>query len=192
MLGRQEEVERLLAEDPQKIHARGAHGIPLLAHAALSGNVDLARLLVSRGAREGMSYALSNAVNRGDPGMTRWLLENGAPDLQWKNYQGKTALEIAVDRGFSEIAGLLGKYQAMDQPESKADLFAHPSLGASALEELLGSQSEGQLTVAVLPDVSIRITCPPGDLGVEDCSPAAASLALPPCRWKTIAGQKPG
>src|SRR6185369_9343473 len=40
MLGRRDEVQRLLAEDPARIHARGAHAIPLLAHADLSGKAE--------------------------------------------------------------------------------------------------------------------------------------------------------
>jgi hypothetical protein len=37
-----------------------------------------------------------------------WLLAHAAPDLAWKNYQGKTALDVARERGFSEIEALLG------------------------------------------------------------------------------------
>lgn len=107
MLGRQDDVESWLDQDPSLINAVGAHGIPLMAHAALSGNVALASLLAQRGAREGMSFALSNAVSRGHREMVRWLLENGAPDLSWLNFQGKTPLAIAVERGDEDMATLL-------------------------------------------------------------------------------------
>ncbi len=107
MLGRRVAVEQLLREDPVRIGTQGAHGIPLMAHAALSGDVALAKMLKERGAREGSSMALSNAVTKGHLEMARWLLEAAEPDLTWKNYQGKTALELAVEGKHEEIAGLL-------------------------------------------------------------------------------------
>ena len=110
MLGLKEDVEHFLMEDPASIHATGAHGIPLLTHAALSGDVELMQLIFQRGARDGMSPALINAVNKGHVGMTRWILENGEPDVGLKNFQGKTPLEIAVERGDSEIAEMLRSY----------------------------------------------------------------------------------
>ena len=112
MRGRKDDVLRLLSQDPGLIHARGAHAIPLLAHAALSGDVVLARMLHERGAREGESFALSLAVTKGHIEMARWLLENGTPDLSWTNYDGKTALMIAGEAGNSAIVALLQNYGA--------------------------------------------------------------------------------
>jgi hypothetical protein len=89
MLGRKADVERMLNEDPRAIDARGAHGIPLMPHAAMSGNVELAKMLYERGATTSTSHALSNAVMHGDARMARWLLENAKPDLSWKSYEGK-------------------------------------------------------------------------------------------------------
>lgn len=112
MLGRQSDVERLLAEDPQRIHATGAHGIPLISHAALSGNVPLAQMLFERGAHEGMSLALGNAVTKGHLDMARWILENGNPDLGWKNYEGKTPLMIASETVNDSMVELLRSFGA--------------------------------------------------------------------------------
>jgi ankyrin repeat protein len=114
MLGRQAEVERQLQENPAKIDLSGAHGIPLLTHAALSGDVALVEMLTRRGATEGVSSALSMAVNKGHLDMTQWLLENKSPDLGWKNYEEKTALTIATERGNTEIADLLRKHGATE------------------------------------------------------------------------------
>ena len=107
MLGRQPDVERMLAENPALINAHGAHGIPLMAHAALSGNVHLAQVLLEHGAYNEFSFALSNAVSKGYLGMARWLLENGNPDLSWKNHEGKDVLTIAIERGDDAIIALL-------------------------------------------------------------------------------------
>jgi ankyrin repeat protein len=97
MLGRRDDVERLLADDPQRIQERGAHGITLMSHVALSGNVPLARMLFERGAHEDMSMALGNAVTKGHLEMARWIIENGNPDLTWTNYEGKTLLTLATE-----------------------------------------------------------------------------------------------
>jgi ankyrin repeat protein len=112
MLGQQQDVERFLQEDPANIHAKGAHGISLLTHAALSGDVALVEMLFQRGANTGASFALNLAVQKGDVEMTRWLLENGAPNLEWKNFQDKSALEIAAENGSTEIAEMLKQHGA--------------------------------------------------------------------------------
>lgn len=41
MLGRKNHVETVLTERPDRVNATGAHGIPLLTHAGLSGNIGL-------------------------------------------------------------------------------------------------------------------------------------------------------
>jgi ankyrin repeat protein len=112
MLGRTQLVAGMLEKDPGLIAARGAHGIPLLAHAALSGDVGLVKMLVERGARDGLDEALSNAVSFGYADLVRWLLENTHPDLGWKDFQGRTALEIATASGNAAIAGLLRRHAA--------------------------------------------------------------------------------
>ncbi|MGH2405068.1 MAG: ankyrin repeat domain-containing protein [bacterium] len=112
MLGRRQEVERLLDADPAAIHATGAHGIPLLAHAALSGDAGLVEGLFRRGAHAGVSYALHTAVARGHERAARWLLENGRPDLAWANFEGKTALTVATERGLEALADLLREHGA--------------------------------------------------------------------------------
>jgi hypothetical protein len=112
MLGQQEKVEQFLQQDANAIKANGAHGIPLLTHAALSGKVELVEMLSQRGATSGSSLALSLAVGKGDVAMSRWLLENTSPDLQFQNYQGKTALEIATEQGNTEIADLVKAHGA--------------------------------------------------------------------------------
>ena len=112
MLGRWEEVARALAADPAAVHSRGAHGIPLLCHAAFSGDVALVASLYEAGARDGDTMALANAVAVGAKGVAAWLLENADPDLAWTNWQGRTALDVALERGDEATAALLSSYGA--------------------------------------------------------------------------------
>jgi len=112
MLGRTAEVQALLQNDPRLVAARGAHGIPLLAHAALSGDVNLVRMLFVAGAQDGRELALHNALAAGQADLVRWLLENAHPDLGWKNYAGKTALTVAAELGRTDLAELLRRHGA--------------------------------------------------------------------------------
>ena len=114
MLGRKDHVELLLAQDPDKIHAKGAHGIPLLPHAGFGRNLELVQFLVARGAMAGLSPALHNAMSRGDIRIVAWLLDNTKPDLGWKNFQGKTALKVAEELRVGEIARLLREHGAVE------------------------------------------------------------------------------
>jgi len=107
MLGRTREIDAILSEHPEKIHERGAHGIPLLAHAALGGKSELVKTLFERGATEGSSFAMHNAVSRGYQDMAKWLLENAKPDVNWRNYEGKTALTVAQERKDEPMVSLL-------------------------------------------------------------------------------------
>jgi ankyrin repeat protein len=110
MLGRKEIVERMLDEDPSLIEARGAHGIPLMPHAAMSNNLELAKMLFERGATSGMSHALGNAVMHGDAGMARWILQTGQADLHWKDYEGRSLAVIARSTGKREMIDLLDEH----------------------------------------------------------------------------------
>jgi ankyrin repeat protein len=112
MLGRKDVVERMLDEDPSRIEARGAHGIPLMPHAAMSSNLELAQMLFERGATGGMSHALGNAVMHGDDRMARWILETGQADLAWKDYEGKSLVTIAQGTGKREMVELLRQHGA--------------------------------------------------------------------------------
>lgn len=112
MLGRTDEIERLLQEKPERINENGAHRISLLAHAALSGDISLVESLFKRGAVSGASFALSLAVMMNDEAMARWLLEHASPDLTWKNYQEKTVLQIATDNGNTAMVELLRSHGA--------------------------------------------------------------------------------
>jgi len=114
MLGREAEVKHRLDDDPREVNAVGAHGIPLLPHAVWSGNLELVQLVFARGATTGANLALHNSVTKGNPEVTKWILENAKPDVNSKNFQGKTPLSAARDRKNEKIIQILVKHGAVE------------------------------------------------------------------------------
>jgi ankyrin repeat protein len=111
MLGRQEDVAAFLAEDPALINSGGAHGIPLLFHAALSGDVSLLEFLVERGNTQEADEALHIAAASGDVPLAQWFLARNA-DVTALNFQNMTPLQVAEANEQAEIAALLRQHGA--------------------------------------------------------------------------------
>jgi uncharacterized protein len=114
MLGMRDYVERRLNADPRDVSAMGAHGIPLLPHAVWSDNLPLVQRVFERGAKSGATLALHNAVSRGNYEIVRWLVENAAPDIRAKNFQGKSPLMVATERNNDRIMVLLKEHGAAE------------------------------------------------------------------------------
>lgn len=107
MLGDERRVEEFLKQDPALARAKGSHGYPVLYHAALSGNTRIADLLKQYGGGEGKEFALHAAVLSGNSDMVNWLLANGVQDVNMPNYENKTPLTVALERGYFDIADML-------------------------------------------------------------------------------------
>lgn len=114
MLGRTADVAKFIETDVSQANAHGAHRIPILFHAALSGDTDLTNLLLDAGCNEGFDDSLHAAIMYGHAEMVDWLLAHGASDLQVLNYEGKTPLMKAVELGHSTIAEILRKRGAVE------------------------------------------------------------------------------
>lgn len=110
MLGDAEQVARCLEADPAQAVAKGAHGIPVMYHAALSGKPEVAEMLVAHGGGEGTDHALHAAVSFGHLDMVCWLLENGAQNVNVLNFNNETPLKVALTNGHTEIADLLREH----------------------------------------------------------------------------------
>lgn len=108
MLGLKEEVAAYLDESPELVNGNGVHGISLLYHAALSGNVALVEMLAERGNTQSPDMPLLGAVGYGRYDMVQWLLNRSA-DTTITNFQNKTALQIAQDRQDEALIALLTK-----------------------------------------------------------------------------------
>lgn len=120
MLGLKDEIRDMLTDDPQLVNATGAHNIPLMFYPTLYGHIDIADLLYQAGApinqpeAEGGSQSpLHGAVMFDQVEMTRWLLDHDANPYA-VDFEGKTALERAEDKGSEKIAELLRPFFAVD------------------------------------------------------------------------------
>jgi ankyrin repeat protein len=109
MLGDLAAVEGFLAAEPGLAVRPGVHGISLLFHAALSGNVELAEFVVAAGAAPD-DQALHAAARFDRLDVTRWLLARGVADVNVKNFEGKTPVQVAEERGFAAVAGILREH----------------------------------------------------------------------------------
>lgn len=116
MRGDRAAVTRMLAEDPDRIHERGAHDFALLWYSVIGGgDVELARLLLDRGARVEDQHhlgttALHWAVLRGPIAMVELFLESGADvNRVGRKFRasGDTPLALARRAGQPAIARLL-------------------------------------------------------------------------------------
>lgn len=114
MLGRLDDVNAFLQQDHALANARGAHGITVMFHAAMSGNLALAQALQEHGCREGFSHAIHAAISGGHKDMVAWLLANGGSDVNVLDYQGKTPLTHALDDNQPAIADLLREHGAKE------------------------------------------------------------------------------
>lgn len=106
MFGQKDEVARFLDENPEFVNGNGVHGISLLYHAALSGNVALAEMLVERGNTQSPDHPLLAAASYGRIEMAQWLLARGA-DKTTTDFQNRTALDIAKLREDNTLITLL-------------------------------------------------------------------------------------
>src|SRR5207248_2012233 len=100
-------VAASLEADPSLANAKGAHGIPIMYHAAMSSNTDVTEMLLAHGGGEGINGALHGAVNFGHTEMVAWLLAHGVDDVNALNFDQKTPLSVAEEKGFVEIARML-------------------------------------------------------------------------------------
>jgi uncharacterized protein len=109
MMGMTDKVAEILTEDETLANAKGAHRIPLIFHAALSGDTAVTDLILAHGGGEGLTRAIHGAIRDDNIDMTRWFLERGA-DATVKNFRDQTALEAAEAAGYEAVAALLREY----------------------------------------------------------------------------------
>jgi hypothetical protein len=114
VFGSLDDVKRLLDEEPQRIHERGAHSFPLLWYTAFGKpKLDVAQYLISKGAdiREEVrrETILHTAARSGHLEMCRFFLEQGLdPSQKGMSFRGpQDAAEAAEQARHPEVAGML-------------------------------------------------------------------------------------
>lgn len=114
MMGMTGRVTADLAENPALAAKPGVHSISALFHAAMSGDTVLAALLAAHGGvtAETANHALHGAVAHNRIEMVRWLLANGVTDINSGNFENKTPLTVATERGYIELQALLREHGA--------------------------------------------------------------------------------
>jgi len=107
MLGMKDRVQEFLRTDPALSGATGAHGIPVLFFPVIAGRREIAELLLASGADVNAETSgmrpLHGAAAFGQAEMAQWLLDHGA-HVDVRDQKGKTALQIAVEKGHETVA----------------------------------------------------------------------------------------
>ncbi len=110
MLGHVDCMDDFLAENPGLVHARGAHGIPLMYFPVIHAHQTVAEYLQQHGADlnaaspDGLT-PLHAAVMFSQPSMAEWLLEHGADPNP--RFDGQTPLAIAAEKILDELVRVL-------------------------------------------------------------------------------------
>ena len=109
-LGNNDRVREMLRENPSLKDATGAHGIPVMYYPVITGNREIAQLLLDLGADinagAGGTTPLHGAAMFDQVEMAEWLLRNGA-DPNLADYEGKTPFERAQVLGNAQVAQVL-------------------------------------------------------------------------------------
>ena len=110
VFGKADVVARLLQDDPGQARTTGAHGIPALYFPVIGNHQAIADLLLAHGAEvnagAGGTTPLHGAALFGRAEMAAWLLAHGA-DANSHNREGKTPLQVALDRNHDAVAAVL-------------------------------------------------------------------------------------
>jgi hypothetical protein len=118
VLGMKDRVVEFMENDPSLVHAKGAHGIPILFYPAIVGNIEIGEYMLEKGvdvnAGAGGMTALHGAATFGQPEFAKFLIERGA-DVNARNYEGKTPLAAAIEAGKADVAEVLRQHGATEQ-----------------------------------------------------------------------------
>ena len=109
MLGRTATVTAMIDLDPATVESLGSHGINLMLHVGYGGKPAMANAVLQHITDRGpqCNRAIHTATLSNHVELVRWLVENGATDINTPNFFGKTPLGAAKERGFDELAELL-------------------------------------------------------------------------------------
>jgi len=108
------DIARFLIEKGADVNAKTPQGFTALIIASGEKSLLVSRILTANGAdvnaqtKTGLS-SLMISISKKSYSLSSWLLEMGA-DPYLKDFAGKTAFEIAGEKGYDRMVSLLGKY----------------------------------------------------------------------------------
>jgi len=109
MLGHTTTVTAMIDLEPTTVDSRGPHSINLMFYVGYGGKPKMAeavlRHIVERGPQ--CNRAIHTATLSNHVELVGWLIENGATDINTPNFFGKTPLDAATERSYTELAELL-------------------------------------------------------------------------------------
>jgi ankyrin repeat protein len=124
-LGLEDDVAAMLEEDSGLSQAVGAHNIPIMFYAAISGSIPIAERLLAAGADvnagAGGNTPLHGAAGFGQAEMVRWLLDHDANPYAL-DFNAKTPIEVAQANGHTVIVEMLRPYTDLDQKGDLVDV----------------------------------------------------------------------
>lgn len=114
--GNRTALERLLKSHPELREARTAAGHTLMMLAAIHGKLDLAKLLLDKGARvnavtASRDTALLYAIRHGHAHLANWLIDKSA-DVSHCNRHGHVPLARAAAKGMASVVARLLEHGA--------------------------------------------------------------------------------
>jgi ankyrin repeat protein len=114
--GNRTALERLLKSHPELTEARTDAGHALMMLAAIHGRLDLAKLLLDKGARVNAATAsrdtaLLYAIRHGHSHLANWLIDKGA-DVSHRNRHGHVPLARAAAKGMASVVARLLEHGA--------------------------------------------------------------------------------
>jgi hypothetical protein len=116
MLGESATVIAAVNAQPVIANTRGPHGISLLYHVAIGGDVAMAEAIKPhlRTPDQDCNRALQAAARDGQADIAAWLLRNGVTDPNLRDFADNTPLKVAMTRGHTDVAAVLRKHGATE------------------------------------------------------------------------------
>lgn len=116
MLGESATVIAAVTAQPGIVNTRGPHGISLLYHVAIGGDVAMAEAIKPHLTTpdQDCNHALQAAARDGQADIAAWLLNHGVTDPNLRDFAGNTPLAIAQTKGHAAVAAVLRAHGATE------------------------------------------------------------------------------
>lgn len=122
-------LTKLLIAAGADVNAADKKGVTALHFAAAKGNAEIAKVLIAAGAnvnavQDGGVTALHRAANKGNTEVVKILIAEGANvnNAAGASNKLKTALQVAEEKGHTQVANILRNADNIRQPQAESNL----------------------------------------------------------------------